>query len=356
MNLIEKGLSTLVLGFQYLYVIARTLRTVRYDLAVYTTLPITYAPALRWLKRRHGTFCYLLQKDFFPQSAVDLGLLRRGSSAYRLFRRIERRLFETSDVIGVMSDRNVEYLLDHEPYLSPSAVEVCPNSIKPFDAERIESLKTHRREERERYGIPQDAVVYLYGGNISRAQGIESIVDIVRAFDQCPGSYLLFVGGGNEVPRLQAAIAEAAAQNVQVLPHIAKEEFDRLLVACDVGLVFLDTRFSIANIPSRALAHMNMSQPIVAATDTYTDFRQMVEGPPLGLWSVHGDTKGFIGHVNRLTSAPALRSELGKKGREYLETACDVRVSYDVIMRHMSALDRSGRIHQSIIEDERGRA
>lgn len=339
-NLIEKGISTLVLGYQYLYVVARVLRKTKYDLATYTTLPITYAPALRWLKRRHGTFRYLLQKDFFPQSAIDLGLMSRKSVTYRLFRRIERQLFEESDAIGVMSEKNVQYLLAHEQYVQPEQVEVCPNSIKPFNEETVESLRAKRDEVRERYGIPSDAVVYVYGGNISRAQGIESIIDIVENFGQCEGSYLLFVGGGNEVPRLQAATARSATQNVRVIAYLPKDEFDRLLAACDVGLVFLDPRFTIANIPSRMLAHLNMSQAIVAATDEYTDFRLIVEEPPLGLWGLSGDTGKFVENVNRLTADPSLREKLGENGRQFLERECNVGLSYDVIMRHLPTLNR----------------
>lgn len=334
-NLLEKGLATLSLGYQYRHALTRYLKNADYDVAIYTTLPTTYAPALRKLKKRSGTFCYLLQKDFFPQSAVDLGLLRKGSLAYRLFRRIEKGLYRESDAIGVMSAKNAEYILREESGLAADVVEVCPNSIKPTDVAIVEEAKTGRDNVRARYGIPRDAVVYIYGGNISRAQGIDFIIAIVQAFNQCPDSYLLFVGGGNEAVRLKAAVAEVDNPNVGFLDHMGKMEFDVLLAACDVGLVFLDPRFTIANIPSRTLAHLNMSQPIIAATDEFTDFRGIVESAPLGLWGSSRDLDAFLNNVNTLTRDAELRRTLGHDGRQYLENECNVKLAHDIIVAHL---------------------
>ena len=238
-NLFEKGIATLSLGYQYRHALTRYLKNRDYDAAIYATLPITYAPAIRELKKRSGTFCYLLQKDFFPQSAVDLGVLRKGSLVYRLFRRIEKGLYRESDAIGVMSARNAEYILREEPGLAAEVVEVCPNSIKPTDMAIVETVKAGRDDVRARYGIPPDAVVYMYGGNISRAQGIDFIIAIVESFKQCPDSYLLFVGGGNEAVRLKAAVSEAGNPNVGFLDHMGKVEFDVLLAACDLSLIHI---------------------------------------------------------------------------------------------------------------------
>lgn len=46
---------------------------------------------------------------------------------YWYFRLREKQLYRNSDVIGCMSEANVEYLLKHNPELSADIVEVCPN-------------------------------------------------------------------------------------------------------------------------------------------------------------------------------------------------------------------------------------
>lgn len=334
-NLVEKGLSTLLLGFQYRRVLRRTFRDTQYDLALYTTLPITYAPVLRDLKQRSGTFCYLLQKDFFPQSAVDLGLLRKGSLPYRLFRVIEKGLFRSSDAIGVMSPRNRDDILRHNPTLHASRVEICPNSIRATEEARVRELRSRRAIVRERYGIPGDRTVFLYGGNISRAQGIDFVISVVQRSQEYPNAHLLFVGSGQEAARLKA-VAVKAGDNIQVLDQLPKPDFDELVAACDVGLVFLDPRFTIANIPSRTLAHLNVSQPIVAATDEFTDYREMLEESSLGLWGSSRDPDRFIRNINTLAEDAELRTTLGLNARRYLVENCDVADTYKLIMKHLN--------------------
>lgn len=340
-NLIEKGLATLILGYLYRYFLRAHLSDVKYDLAVYTTLPVTYAPVLRVLKRRWGTLCYLLHKDFFPQSAVDLGLMATGSPSYRLFRHIEKGLYSTSDAIGVMSPRNVEYLLDHNRGVNPRKVEVCPNSIRPVELSICNDMKDERPAVRAEYSIPQDRVVFLYGGNISRAQGIDFVIDVAKRFDECSDAHLLFIGSGNEFTRLRESVARSGVSNVQVLGHLSKDEFDRVAAACDVGLVFLDFRFTIANIPSRTLAHMNFSQPILAATDEFTDFGDIVTGEQLGLWSVSNNVDQFLENIKMLSASDSLRERLGENARRYLMERCDVRVSYRIIMNRLESSVRS---------------
>lgn len=335
-NLIEKGLSTLSLGYLYRHYIRKYLSDFSYDVAIYTTLPTTYGPALHYLKKQHGTFCYLLHKDIFPQSAVDLGLITQRSLPYMLFRSIEKRLYKTSDKIGVMSQRNVGYITHHNPAISSDKVEVCPNSIKPLAPSTCEHLRSERSKTREQYSIPLESVVFLYGGNISRAQGIDFIIDAAKRFEECPNAYLLFVGSGNEMERLRSAIVTSGVANVGIINHLDKAAFDRVAAACDVGLVFLDHRFTIANIPSRTLAHLNMSQPILGATDEFTDFSDFITESGVGLWSPSTDVDAFLQNVHTLAVDTDLRKRLGINAREYLESQGDTELSYSIIAKHFS--------------------
>ena len=47
--------------------------------------------------------------------------------------------------------------------------------------------------------------------------------------------------------------------------------------SCDVGLIFLDKRFTIPNFPSRLLSYMQASMPVLAATDVNTDIGKVIE-------------------------------------------------------------------------------
>lgn len=334
-NAIEKGISTLSLGFQYLHAIKKYFNGVSYDMVVYTTLPITYKPVLKYLKKKYGTFCYLQQKDFFPQSAVDLGMLKKGSLPYKLFRKIEIGLFRASDKIGVISSRNVEYILRENPYLDHDVAEYCPNGITPTPIEIVRRKKEDSCKMKDKLGIPKDAVVFIYGGNISRAQGVEFIQDMFTALasNPIPNTYFLMIGSGNGYEPLKKHVESLGLNNVRFFELLPKKEFDEILPVADVGMVFLDKRFTIANIPSRTLAHMDMEQAIVSATDSFTDYKELVENNQLGLWCETGDTETMLKNLRKLAEDKVFRNECARNARLNLENDCNAENAYSIIER-----------------------
>ena len=121
-NMIEKTISTLLLGMQFARAVRKYFSAVRFDLVLYSTPPITLCSAIAYVKRRDGAKTYLLLKDIFPQNAVDLGMLSKHGVKgllYRYFRMLEKRLYSLSDYIGCMSPANVDYVLKHNPELIP---------------------------------------------------------------------------------------------------------------------------------------------------------------------------------------------------------------------------------------------
>lgn len=135
-NIIEKGISTVMIEPQFKAAIRKYFPNVRFDLILYATPPVSFGGAVEYVKKRDGAKTYLLLKDIFPQNAVDIGLMSmRGLKGllYRHFRRQEKRLYAISDHIGCMSQANVDYVIAHNPEVDPEIVEVCPNSIEVID-------------------------------------------------------------------------------------------------------------------------------------------------------------------------------------------------------------------------------
>lgn len=333
-NVIEKGISTLSLGFQYRKAWKKYFSNEKYDLIVYTTMPITYSPILRYVKKKCGAYCYLQQKDFFPQSAVDLELLKKHSLPYYLFRRIEIQLFNDSDKIGVISPKNLDYIKKDNPWIPDDKVEVCPNGITPTTDDNLIEISSRASDIRRKYSIKEDSVVYLYGGNISRSQGIPFIKEFLTEFNHNPisNAVIMIVGNGNCYEDLEKHVVSLNNKSIRILPYLPKKEFDQILSIADVGLVFLDKRFTIANIPSRTLAHMDFGQPILAATDLYTDYRELIEDNGIGLWCPNGDVNGMMQNMRKMTEDKSFRLKCGNNSRKYLLNKSTAEIAYNTII------------------------
>jgi glycosyltransferase involved in cell wall biosynthesis len=331
-GLIEKAFSTLLVGHQFKRGIRQFVGSEKIDLVLYTTPPVTFDGIIKYVKRRYGCRSYLLLKDIFPQNAVDLGMMKRGGLVWRHFRERERRLYKLADWIGCMSDANVRYLLEHNPDIDPARVEVCPNSIEPRALHRGAPLERLR----ERYGIPEDAMVVLFGGNLGKPQGLDFLLDVIDQSRSRADVHYVIAGSGTEKQRVWDHFTTGQHPNVTLLDYLPKDEYEQLLHVADVGLILLDGRFTIPNFPSRLTAYMEAGLPVLAATDTVSDIKDVLRESGSGLWVEWGDREGFLAAIDHLRSNPDLRRAMGQRGRRYLEEHYTVAKAYETIVAHMS--------------------
>lgn len=332
-NLIEKGIATVLLEKQYISSIKKYLSDVKFDLVLYSTPPITLAGAVQYIKKRDGTKNYLLLKDIFPQNAVDIGMMRKiglKGLLYWYFRAKEKKLYGLSDKIGCMSPANVDFVLKHNPDVSAEKVEVCPNCIEPVD---MSISNEERIAMRMKYDIPLDKKVFVYGGNLGKPQGIPFLIDCLKNQANNEQSYFLIVGDGTEYGKLETYINENKPRNVKLMKRLPKEDYDRMIAACDVGMIFLDYRFTIPNFPSRLLSYMQAKLPVLCVTDQNTDVGRIAAENGFGWWCKSNDIEEFNACVDRVLSTNLLK--MGDNARKYLESNYDVRQVYAIILKFL---------------------
>ena len=315
-NSIRKGITLLEIEARVISAIKKYWSDVCFDLVLYATPPISFAKVIKYIKKRDNAITYLMLKDIFPQNAVDLGMMKKTglkSILYKFFRNQEKQLYRYSDRIGCMSRANVEYILKHNPQLESEKVEICPNCIEPQD---MSITFDERKRMREKYNIPLDKTVFVYGGNLGQPQGIPFIIECLRAEKANKDAFFLIVGAGTEYVKLERYYTTEKQTNLLLLPKLPKDEYDRMIAACDVGMIFLDHRFTIPNFPSRLLSYMQAKLPVLAATDTNTDIGKVIVEGGFGWWCESNDVLEFQKQVGIAINSN--RDELAKCGIEYL--------------------------------------
>lgn len=315
-NIVEKGIGTLLLESQFDRAIHKYWGNVNFNLVLYATPPITFNKVIERVKKRCGCRSYLMLKDIFPQNAVDLGMMKRGSLLHKLFRRKEERLYQISDRIGCMSPANCEYVIRHNPSVDPAKVELCPNAIEPIDIPALSD--SERNELLSKFAIPTDKTLFIYGGNIGKPQGIDSLLKVVEANESCDNSYIVIVGSGTEFPKIKQWFEIHSPKNAKLIAGLPKNEYDNLIRACHVGLIFLDPRFTIPNFPSRLLSYLENSMPVLLATDANTDMGRIAEREGFGLWAQSGDLKKFKDNMTMLANDKERLTSMGRKGKKFL--------------------------------------
>jgi len=329
-NVLEKGIGTLLIEYQFLNAIRKKFRNERFDLVLYSTPPITFTRVINFLKRRDQAITYLLLKDIFPQNAVDIGMIKRNGLLHKYFRAKEKGLYRASDYIGCMSKANVDYVLEHNPELLPHKVEINPNSLEGIKFNISESDKVAIRRE---YNLPEGVPLCIYGGNLGKPQGIDFLISVLQAYKDRQDIFFVVVGSGTEANKVKFWFASNSPKNSLMLDGLPKLQYDRLLSACHIGLIFLDKRFTIPNFPSRLLSYLELSMPIMAATDTATDIGTIAESEKFGFWSKSGDLSTFKSKLELLVTDSDLRVEMGSNGYRYMLSNYLVEHSYQRIVR-----------------------
>lgn len=331
-NVVEKGIGTLLLESQYKYAIQKYLKGIQFDLILYSTPPITLNKVIGYLKGRNPkAVSYLLLKDIFPQNAVDLGMFSKKSFFYRMFRKKEIQLYRNSDFIGCMSPANVEFVLKHNPFIRKEQVEVAPNSL-----ELVENVQQpDRKQIREKYHLPIDRPVFIYGGNLGKPQGIDYLIQCLEANKNRSDCHFLIVGNGTEYGKLKHWHENSHAENVSLFERLPKEDYDQLVQSCDVGLIFLDHRFQIPNYPSRLLSYLEYKMPIIAATDRNTDIGRIAQENGYGYWCESVRPEDFTVCVDRYVKCPESITTMGEKGFLFLKANYLVEHTYTKIVKHI---------------------
>ena len=333
-NVIEKGAGQVLVESQFKSAIKKHLGDVKFDLILYSTPPITLMGVVKYLKKNNPqAMSYLLLKDIFPQNAVDIGMMSKTGVKgllYKYFRKQEKQLYKVSDYIGCMSPANVEYILKHNPEVQQERIEVAPNSYEKQYP--VILTQDERNAIRQKYNLPIDLPVFVYGGNLGKPQGIPFLIQCLDANANRTDCHFVVVGDGTEYGKLETWYNARKPKSVSVYRRLPKEDYDHLVSACDIGLIFLDYRFTIPNYPSRLLPYLMEKKPIVAATDPNCDMGSIAEANGYGYWCPSNDVNAFTQCVDKILQSDL--TQMGENGYHFYLNNYTVEHTYNAIMKH----------------------
>lgn len=344
-NVIEKGVGQILVDRQFTIAIHNFLSNVKFDLILYATPPITLQGVVKYLRKKNNRAkTYLLLKDIFPQNAVDIGMMsKKGLKGllYNYFRKKEKALYKISDHIGCMSPANVQYVLNHNPEIRPDKVEVAPNSIELkndsgiYDAKELElQSKSERYYIRSKYNLPTDKPIFVYGGNLGKPQGVDYLIKCLDAIKERNDCLFVIVGNGTEYPKIEAWVNNSSKKSaIKLMQYMDRTDYDMMVRSSDVGLIFLDYRFTIPNYPSRLLNYLENRLPIICATDVNCDMGRIAEDNGYGYWCESKNPEDFVALVNKMLMSD--RKEMGEKGYQFLKDNYLIEHTYQAIIKHV---------------------
>lgn len=335
-EIFQKGVSLITFKWSLEKAIAKNLKDASFDVVLFEAPPLTMAGPVSFAMRLFKCPSYLMLKDIFPQNALDLGLMTKRNPFYWWFKLQENKLYRTATSIGCMSPANSRYLQKHCTEIPNDKIHILPNAKKiVWNGERPVDYPMRRK-----YGLQEEVVIAIFGGNMGKPQGIDFLMDLIENNKDRTDLFFLMVGRGTERVKIRQRIEVKELKNVKLIDALPRDDYERLVRECDIGLICLDKRFTIPNFPSRVLTYFDYKMPVLAALDSATDFGKMLDESRGGEWALAGDIYDFQKKLNKLVLNPLLRQEMGINGREYLEEHFTVEKAYSIFMSQVRNFKR----------------
>jgi O26-antigen biosynthesis N-acetyl-L-fucosamine transferase len=308
-----------------------------FDLIIFFSPTIFFGPLVERLKKLFGCPAYLVLRDLWTQFMLDVGELKPGL-AHKYLLRFEQKQYSAADVIGVQSPGDLGYFA-HHPWKS-QPVEVLFNW---YSVGRREHARTSYREQ---LGLA-NRIVFFFGGNFGVAQDPLNVLRLAGSLKLESDIHFLLVGWGSQVLQMRKIISQRDLSNVTLLDTVPQEDFISMVSEFDVGLISLDRRFKINNLPGRLLAYFCAGLPVLASVNPNNDLFTILNENGVGYCCRNGDDELLREYALALAGDAGLRAALGQHGRALLETLFSPRHAADQILDHFTLrIPTHAGIHQ----------
>ena len=328
-SMFKKGVALATLPYYFKKGYKKYLSGEKFDWIVMPTPPITLSGFVKYVKNRTGAKFYLILRDIHPQSVWSIGLLHNRIEYYFLDKKA-RTGYQTADLIGCMSQGNIDFIRGQYPNMKMGQCVLLYNWVtEPPQSEHDTTLKS-------RLGL-EGKFVALYGGNLGRGQRIENIVSLAEHYIDNENIVFLIIAKGVEKDRLKRMAEEKRLTNIRFMDFMPQNDYLNLTKTVDLGLVSINENYRVPTCPSKAVSYMASGVPVFAMINPGSDYGQIIEDCGAGYWTVGFDKEKTIELFDKIYTSPDLRSNMRESGRRFYEKHCMVNVAYKTMINQMES-------------------
>lgn len=280
---------------------------------------LVYSPPLplfwtaKKIRERSGTPFILNVQDLYPQAPIDLGVLKN-KLIIKFFRAVEKEAYKSADLITVHSQNNKEFVERAMGWRDSDKVIVFENWV---DDDLVTPGEKHN-EFAKKMGL-SDKFVVSYAGTLGFSQDVQVVLRAAKRLEHFDDIVFLFVGDGVRKAEVDKTVHELGLKNVRVLPTVPHDEYVEVLRASDVSLATLQKSVLTPVVPSKILSIMSAGIPVIEAVNPNNDSVGLIKKANCGLTVNAGDYEGLSEAILKLYRDKALREQMGKNGRKYIE-------------------------------------
>lgn len=235
--------------------------------------------------------------DLWPESVVELGILKRESLSFKLSSALEKFLYQKAWLVTGQSRTILENIqirfLGISTYHLPNGVDT--KFFQPGD-EQPKNKNFH----------------VVYAGLHGLAQGLEQILLAAKKLHSAKDIDFTFVGDGPEKKQLAQLAQDLNLNCIRFLEPVVKEKIPAILRTADVLIIPLKIQLTGA-VPSKLYEAMSMGKPVILIAGS--EAAKIVNDAKCGVVVQPGDIDGLAEAILFLESHPEAGKQMGINGR-----------------------------------------
>ena len=293
-------------------------------------------------KKLGAKFIYCIQ-DFNPEQMIATGYIKM-KPLLRAAMWMDKRSCRKSDLVVTVGRDLCETLEQRFRGNSAPRYVMINNWIDEKKTVPLPADDPGVMSFRSEYGL-DGKFVFMYSGNIGLYYDLEGLIRVMEKVQNIKtpdGRKVIFalVGAGSVLDRLKAYQRGHSLDNVTFIPYQEKEQLVYSLNAADVHLCVNAKGIRGVSCPSKFYGIAAVGKPVLAVLEKGSEIRLLMDEIGCGKCAEPGDydlieenIRWFIEHAEQ-----EVLSEMGRRGREYLEKNLSKNLSIEKYTEAINAL------------------
>lgn len=251
--------------------------------------------------------------DLFPETAAELGFVRKGGALDRLARRLRDTSLNAADLTICPMQSMTDYLAERGRN-TKRVVTVHhwsdENEIRPV----IPADNALRRE----WNL-EDAFVVGYSGNFGRAHEFSTLLEAAERLSGYEDIRFLMIGDGQQRAPTEMEARRRGLSNIIFKPYQPSARLAESLSVADVHIVSLLPALEYCIVPSKFYGVLAAGRPAIFIGDRLGEVASAAQRADCGEAVVPGDSETLAACIMRLRDSPPRRLWMGSNARHLME-------------------------------------
>lgn len=276
--------------------------------------PIFAQGLLALLCRIRGIPLILSVQDVYPESLSTLSRVGDPNGwLYRLFRWIDRETKKSCAAVVVISQKFRQiYVKDRG--IRQDKVHIIPNWLDENDIE----LDPQHKQVRASHGVPEDAFLVMYAGNVGAACGLNTVIQAFQHLATEPSIHLMVAGSGSKLNETRMLAEQIGNPHIHFHTPWLASETSSTLAAADLFILPTHGDQSLVSVPSKLITYMLAGRPVLCCATDDSDIARTIRKAACG-WTIPAEEPSTIARMLLALSLEPSEDmrRFGQQGRSY---------------------------------------